>query len=172
MTRRAAQLVEIKDSFFALHGETNRQAAGLALERVLQRLFALEGLAPRQPFRVTGEQIDGSFDLDYETYLVEAKWERDPLSEAPLLVFKEKIEGKSTYTRGVLFALNGITDPAREAITRGKQPNFFVVNGHDLTMVLSDDLSLKDFLRHRRRLLAEEGEVVVPYSELRISGRP
>ena len=86
--------------------------------------------------------------------------------EADLLVFRGKIEGKSTFTRGVFIALNDISAPARDAITRGKAPSFFVMNGHDLMMVLSEAISLTDFLRKRVRLLAEEGLVCVPFSEL------
>jgi len=52
------------------------------------------------------------------------------------------------------------------AITRGKAPSFFVMNGHDLMMILSEAISLTDFLRKRVRLLAEEGRVCVPFSEL------
>lgn len=165
-SRRSTQLATLKDRFFALCGEPDRQKAGLALEKVLNELFALEGLAPREPFRVVGEQIDGSFDLDHETYLTEAKWEKNPLPEAPLLVLRGKIEGKSAYTRGVFIALNGISAEARLAITHGKQPTFFIVDGHDLTMVLSEEVALPDLFRQRRRILAEEGHVYVPYSEL------
>ena len=165
-SRRTAQLNELKEQFFALCDEPNRQKAGLELEKVLNGLFALHGLAPREPFRVTGEQIDGSFDLDHETYLVEAKWEKDPLPEASLLVFRGKIEGKSAYTRGVFISLNGISEEAKQAITQGKQPTFFIMDGYDLTIVLSDEADLKDLLRQRRRILAEEGLVVVPYHEL------
>jgi hypothetical protein len=46
------------------------------------------------------------------------------------------------------------------------QPTFFVIDGHELTMILSDDIGLKEFLRQRQRLLAEEGLVVVPYCDL------
>jgi len=35
-----------------------------------------------------------------------------------------------------------------------------------LAMVLSESIELTEFLRQRRRILAEEGLVVVPYSEL------
>lgn len=156
---RADQLRQLQERFFALAALDDRQAAGLALEDVLNRLFALEGLAPRQPFRVVGEQIDGSFDLDHETYLLEAKWEQHALPEQPLLVFRGKIEGKSSFTRGVLLAINGITPQAEAAITRGKQPNFFVMNGYELALVLAGQEELKSLLRRRQRLLAEEGRV-------------
>jgi len=98
--------------------------------------------------------------------LLESKWEKHALPEADLLVFRGKIEGKSTFTRGVMIALNDVTAPALDAITRGKAPSFFVMNGHDLTMILSEVISLPDFLRKRVRLLAEEGRVCLHFSEL------
>ena len=165
-TSRATHLQALQQELFALHALSNRQEAGLALERLLNKLFALEGLAPRDAFRVTGEQIDGAFELDHESYLVEAKWEKDSLCEAPLLVFRGKVEGKSQFSRGLFLALNGITDGATRAIVTGKQPNFFVITGHDLAMVLGRDIELLPFLRQRRRLFCEEGRVVVPYSAL------
>jgi hypothetical protein len=159
-------LRELRDEFLHLAGWIDRNAAGLSLEKLLNRLFELFGLKPRHPFRVIGEQIDGSFQIDAETYLLESKWEKHPLAEADLLVFREKIMGKSTFTRGVLIALNGVSGPARDAITRGKAPCFFVMDGHDLLMVLSEEISLLDFLRMRMRLLAEEGSVCVSFSQL------
>lgn len=164
--QRSQTLSRLKEDFFRLAAESDRNKAGLALEKLLNELFGLFDLRPRQPFRVIGEQIDGSFELDGQVYLMESKWERDALPEADLLVFRGKIEGKSTFTRGVFIALNDITTPARDAITRGKAPSFFVMNGHDLVMVLSEAISLIDFLRKRVRLLAEEGRLCVPFSEL------
>lgn len=164
--KRSEILRELKDEFLRLAAEKDRNAAGLALEKLLNRLFDAFELRPRQPFRVTGEQIDGSFEMDAEIYLLESKWEKHPLSEAALLVFREKILSKSTFTRGVLISLNGVSTDARDAITRGKAPCFFVMDGHDLIMILSEEMRLTDFLRMRMRLLAEEGCVCLPFSKL------
>lgn len=87
------------------------------------------------------------------------------------MVFRGKIEGKSAFTRGVFISLNGVTDEARQAITQGKQPTFFTIDGYDLTMVLSDQVGLMEFLRQRRRLLAEEGKVIVPFPQLWLRSR-
>jgi len=165
-TNRSSELEELKREFFALHDDENRQNAGLQLEKVLNRLFDLHSLSPREPFRVTGEQIDGSFELDHEVYLLEAKWHQDPIPERDLLVFRGKIEGKSKYTRGVFAAVNGVSREAATAITQGKQPSFFIIDGYDLTMLLEDNMALPEFLRKRQRLLAEEGKVIAPFAEL------
>lgn len=165
-SERSRELEQLKREFFALHDDENRQRAGLQLEKVLNRLFALHALSPREAFRVVGEQIDGSFLLDHEVYLLEAKWTQYPCPEADLLVFRGKIEGKSKYTRGVFVTINGVSKEAANAITKGKQPNFFIIDGHDLTMLLEDNIGLTEFLRMRQRLLAEEGKVIVPFNQL------
>ena len=163
---RSSVIRRLYDEFDGLSKEKDRNKAGLALEGLLNRLFDIFQLKPRQPFRVIGEQIDGSFELDNEIYLLESKWENHPSPEADLLVFKGKIDSKSPFTRGVFIALNDISPQARDAITRGKILPFFVMNGHDLVMILSETMSLTDFLRKRMRLLAEEGRVCVPFADL------
>ncbi len=164
--QRSVDLEELKRQFLALHESPDRHQAGLQLEKVLNRVFALHDLAPREPFRVIGEQIDGSFELDHEVYLLEAKWQQDPSPVADLYVFREKVEGKSKFTRGVFLSINGVSREAQGAITRGKQPNFFVIDGYDIMMLLEDNMELRAFLRRRQRLLAEEGRVCVPFGEL------
>ena len=147
--------------------EEDRNKAGVLLEGLLNRLFEAFDLAPEQSFRVTGEQIDGAFELDRQIYLLESKWEKRRLSEADLLIFQGKIAGKSPFTRGVFLAINGVTSEALDAITRGKTASFFVMNGHDLMMILSDAMSFPEFVRRRFRLLAEKGLVYLPFSELK-----
>lgn len=159
-------LDELRRQFEELSIAVNRQAVGLALEGVLTRLFEGCGLAPREPFRVVGEQIDGSFELDHEVYLVEAKWHKEALSQDVLLVFDGKIRGKSQYTRGVFIALNGVTRDAADAISRGKELRLFVVDGVDLMAVFMGQLALHELLRRRFRLLTEEGKVWIPLSAL------
>ena len=157
---------ELKSQFYDLAKQKNRQNAGFGLEKILNGLFELYELAPRTPFRVTGEQIDGSFELDSEIYLVEAKWEAFPLSESSLLVFRGKVEGKSSITRGLYIALNGYSSQAIDAITRGKQPNFFLMDGYDLSVVLEGGVRFDDLLREKIRRFAEEGKVYLSVREL------
>ena len=160
------ELQQLREEFYSLHGQQDRQAAGLSLEQLLNQLFRLFGLKPREPFRLGGEQIDGSFQLDDDTYLLEAKWESQPLSQAPLLVFRGKVEGKSLFTRGLLISIFGFSQQALDAITRGKQPNFFLADGYDLTLVLEGQAKLDDLLRAKLRRLCEEGKMFVSAKDL------
>jgi hypothetical protein len=164
---RSKKLGELREQYYQLAAQSDRWAAGTALERVLNELFALFDMAPRRPFRVVGEQIDGSFELDRQIYLLEAKWEAKLLCEAPLLVFRGKIEGKSLFTRGLFISINGFSQPALEAITKGKQPNFFMMDGYDLTVVLEGQMKLDELLKAKMRKLSEEGTPFVSARDLR-----
>ena len=155
-----SELPSLRSQFYGLVGSSDRQAAGFALEKLLNRLFDLFDLNPRASFRLKGEQIDGTFVLDHETYLLEAKWEAKPVNEAALLVFRGKIEGKSGFTRGLFLSINGFTPDALTAITRGKQPSFILADGSDLSPVFEQAIRLDDLLRHKVRNLAETGEML------------
>jgi hypothetical protein len=67
------KVLQLKNDLIAL-SQLDPHPRGYAFERFLQDLFKAFEMDPREPFRLQGEQIDGSFQLDGETYLVEAKW--------------------------------------------------------------------------------------------------
>ena len=123
-SRRAETLLGLKTEFLRLAAESDRNKAGLALERLLNRLFELFQLHPRRAFRVSGEQIDGSFELADQVYLVESKWERHALPEADLLVFRGKIEGKSTLHAACLLRLMTSAPPPETRLLAGKRRLF------------------------------------------------
>lgn len=102
--------------FYALFREKNKQQAGLNFETFLYDLFDYFELQHKGSFAVPREQIDGSFVLDHDTYLIKAKWQESRTQEKDLLVFRGKIEGKSSITRGVFIALNGYTEKAVQAL--------------------------------------------------------
>lgn len=162
-----SELDALKRELEELATSADRQAAGRRLEQLLVRLFTAFGLQSCGSFRLVGEEIDGSFELDHSVFLVEAKWKREPVGHSELLIFHGKIGGKSHFTRGVFIAMNDVSNEARDGIRQGKQPAFFVMNGYDLMMIVSGAIDLVEYLRLRRRLLDERGLVFVPFSELR-----
>lgn len=139
------------------------QQRGYAFEGFLQRLFADAGLAPRQPFRNIGEQIDGSFVLDSEVYLLEAKWTRAEIGVADLHAFHGKLE-KAAWTRGVFISYGGFTTVGLKAF--GPARRMFCVEGRDLYEGLDRHIPLIDMLRAKFRQAAETGEPFVPIAKL------
>lgn len=110
-------------------------ARGYAFERFLCGLFETYGLAPQEPFRLRGEQIDGSFQFGNETYLVEAKWHGSPIGVADLHVFHGKIEQKAAWTRGLFVSNSGFSEDGLAAFGRGKR--VVCMDGYDRLRALA-----------------------------------
>lgn len=153
--------------FNELLKEKNKQKAGLDFEKFLYDLFEHFNLAPSKPFSLLGEQIDGSFELDHQTYLIEAKWCYNPIQQKDLLVFRGKIEGKSRFTRGVFISYSGYTKNSTEALHKGKELTFFLLDGEELYYILYNEINLIDVLRFKRRAM-EEGNIYSHHPDCRI----
>lgn len=71
--------------------------------------------------------------------------------------FRTKVEGKSSATRGIFIAANGFTEEGLVALSKGKQPNFFLIDGFDISIALHGHFDLVEMLREKLRRFAEEG---------------
>lgn len=117
----------------AEHSDTPQQR-GFAFEKYLNRLFEAYGLEPRDSFRVVGEQIDGSFLLHNEVYLLEAKWTNKKIDKTDLVVFNEKVSSKSGFTRGLFISFSGFSDEALATLAKGRTVNIVLMTVQELVI--------------------------------------
>lgn len=145
------------------------QERGLRFEGFLSDLFAAFNLAPRGAFRLVGEQIDGSFRLYTETYLLEAKWHGPRIGFADLMAFSGKVAGKAAWARGLFVSNSGFTQEGLEAFNRGRQTNLICMDGLDIYEILARRISLVEVLEQKARRAAETNQAYVPIRDLRVS---
>lgn len=156
-----SKLLELKASLLAL-SELAPQPRGYAFEVWLKSMFDLYGLKARQPFRLIGEQIDGSFELQGETYLVEAKWHSNQTGVADLHTFEGKLTQKAAWARGLFVSNSGFTTEGLAAFGRGKR--VICMDGLDLFDTLAREIPLDVVLQKKVRSAAETG---MPFSRVR-----
>lgn len=140
------------------------QARGYAFESFLRDLFDTFGLAAQEPFRLRGEQIDGSFQLRNDIYLLEAKWHGQPIGVAELHTFHGKIEQKAAWTRGLFVSNSGFTPDGLVAFGRGKR--VICMDGLDLYEMLDREIPLTQVLERKVRRAAETGSPFVRVRDL------
>lgn len=138
------------------------QARGYAFEKFLIALFKFHGLDAKEPFRIRGEQIDGSFEFGNEIYLLEAKWQNDPTPAADLHVFHGKIEQKAAWTRGLFVSNSGFTEDGLHAFGRAKR--IICMDGLDISDALDLELPFTDVLQRKIRRASETG---LPFHRVR-----
>lgn len=140
------------------------QERGYAFEEFLKRSFGAFGLLPRGGFRTTGEQIDGSFVLDGETYLLEAKWHNHKTPAADLHVFQGKLRARVNWARGLFVSFTGFTDGGPVAFGRGG--SVVCMDGLDLYDALKGEIPFNHVLAQKVRRSVESGEVMARVRDL------
>lgn len=156
-------LERLKSELIAMTS-TDAHARGYAFETFLRDLFNVFGLLAQEPFRLKGEQIDGSFQLGNEIYLVEAKWHNKPIGVADLHTFHGKIEQKAAWTRGLFVSNSGFTEDGLIAFGRGKR--VICMDGYDLYETLDRELPLNHVLERKVRRAAETGSPFIRVRDL------
>jgi hypothetical protein len=133
------------------------QARGYEFEKFLKKYFDLFGMRARDAFRMQGEQIDGSFLLAEQTYLLEAKWHNAPTGVSDLHNFHSKVEQKAEWSRGLFVSYAGFTADGIAAF--GKRKRIVCMDGHDIYEALDREIPLSHVLGEKVRRAAETGGV-------------
>ncbi len=79
--------------------KSRRHIRGVSVLKHGLQNFSVSLSFPRSTFRNTGEQIDGSFRLNDDFYLLEAKWHQNRTPAADLHVFEGKLSTKAKWAR-------------------------------------------------------------------------
>lgn len=140
------------------------QQRGYDFERFLKDLFDAFRMSAREPFSLRGEQIDGTFELAGETYLVEAKWLNRKVGVAELGAFHSKLEQKAHWTRGLFISFGGYTDEGLHGFGRGRR--LVAMDGRDLHDALLRGIAIDRLIWLKVRHAAETGEVFAPLDRL------
>jgi hypothetical protein len=140
------------------------QKRGYEFERFLGELFEAYDLSARASFRLVGEQIDGSFVVHNDTYLLEAKWQNTPTGVADLHTFEGKLREKASWSRGLFVSTSGFSSEGLQAFGRGKRT--ICMDGFDISEMLRLRLSFIKILDLKVRRAAETGFPFVSVRDL------
>ncbi len=87
--RRNDDIEGLQKRFNELAATQDHRKRGFLFESFLIDLFLAFDLNPRGSFKIVGEQIDGAFEFQNTQFLLEAKWEKERQSAAPLDSFSK-----------------------------------------------------------------------------------
>ena len=158
------KLSELKTRFLQI-SRLKPQERGYALEKFLYDLFDIYGFNPRPSFRIVGEQIDGSIEFEHEIYLIEAKWQTQPINQADLMVLDGRVAGHSGIGRGIYITAEGFSQNGIDAYNRLRPSSIIGIDGRDLYFILEHGLPIDEVLRRKIRWLVETGDFFYPISK-------
>jgi hypothetical protein len=154
-------LEELRSLYLDLmQGKASKQKRGYELEKILLELAKLSGLTVTEPFRISGEQIDGTVKFEGEYYLIEAKWQDKAQSNEPLYQFAMKVQGRM-YGRGMFVSVNGFSEYVVSGLINGKAKKTILVDGEDLILMLEDNLSFSELIDAKVKAAQADGLIYI-----------
>ena len=161
VARRVQEYEVIKRDFNTLFVTTlTPQVRGKKAEAVFNALFKHAGIGIREAFSVMHdesgkqlEQIDGVIEINHRSYLVEMKWEKEPLGVDPIVkhigrIFMRKNSGD---IRGMVISYIGFTEPAIVNMKKSKVAGAFIFGCtiFQLHQALENGDNLEEFCTRR-----------------------
>ena len=165
LTAVGEKLTDLKGLYYDLLSSPDRQSRGYQLEKLLGDLFTLFDLDPKASFKITGEQIDGSFSFEGLDYLIEAKWQGKLVNASDLYTFAGKLGGKLDNTLGLFISIEGFSEDAVTAYSGGRKL-MILMDGSDLMAVLENRIDLTQILLRKRRHASQTGNIYLKVSEI------
>ncbi len=169
---KSLNINELREIFLNLYAgkdkdgkKINSQRRGYLFEDFLKKIFINEGIEVTDPFKIKGEQIDGSIKYDGEHYIIEAKWHDQWSSSDSLYQFAGKVEGK-LYGRGIFISINGFSPESVQALVTGKALRTILVDGGDLVPITEGMYTLKEMLDNKIKAAQTMGRIYVDSTNL------
>lgn len=157
--RKAEERSRVKSEFYATYGiKDDPRRRGLAFEKVLNKIFALDGISVREAFTLRGdegegvvEQIDGVVELDNHLYLVEAKWWASNLGRGDVTQHMMRVAQRGEV-RGLYIVEPGYSSATIDLVRDELQRKVFVLAViRELFYLFETDGSIADWLREKVR---------------------
>jgi hypothetical protein len=157
---------EIKKIYYELmdNSKYTPQQRGYEFEKLIEAKLENEKLEPRASYKPKGEQIDGSFFWNGQTFLLEAKWVEPKIPASSIYAFKGKLDGKFHTTSGVYIAVNGYSNDVEDALKYGKSLNILLFDSSDIKLIFNGDAEFLDVLKFKLREAGDTGSLNVPYN--------
>jgi hypothetical protein len=136
-----------------------KRGRGYELEKLIFELARLEQLDAAPAYRGSGEQIDGYFMVGHRHFLLEAKWQKDPVTASEVFAFQGKLRG----TLGLFVSVNGFADDAPSALVFGKEIDVVLADRSDIELAFGPAHTFEEMVRVKMRAAARTGAVYYTY---------
>lgn len=152
-----SKVSRLQDRFLAAHNMP-AQEKGYELEKIFVELMKISEIPVVEPFRISGEQMDGAIKYEGRFYLVELKWTAAQTNPAQVGHFHYKLSGKMDG-RGLFISMAGFTDGVLATLPKGKGLTMMLLDGVHFANVLAGHYRFQRLLDHAIQSIALRGEI-------------
>ncbi len=162
------------DEFNRLKSNRDAQKRGYALEQLLVQTFRKAHFkVEHNPGIATPRQTDLTATYGFDRYLIEAKWESEPLNSAHIDDMRLARLGRTEGTVvGVIFSVSGFRGSATQEVAARRERSVLLFGEAELERILANPEELLPLLRLKRDELVIHGRAHLEATESPKRGAP
>lgn len=136
----------------------NAQTRGQRLNGFLAELLRCWGINAAHNIRGSGE-IDVGFELGGRHFIVEAKWESEPIGTGPIAKLQKRIRQRLSGTIGLFISMSGYSPEAVSEVKEGERPSVLLLTQEHLEAMLSGFVPPEELIERLLTKASLSGEV-------------
>tara|TARA_R110002124_G_scaffold76682_1_gene205355 strand:+ start:1452 stop:2360 length:909 start_codon:yes stop_codon:yes gene_type:complete len=152
-----SELLRVRDQFLEAE-KLSGQKKGYEFEKVFTELMKISGIPVKEPFKITGEQIDGAIKYGGHYYLIELKWTQSKAAHLEISSLYLKVEGKLD-ARGIFISMNGYSSEILQSLPKGKKLTTLLLDGMHFSNVIFGKYTFQELLEHSLSQGSLKGEI-------------
>ncbi|HEX8081475.1 MAG TPA: restriction endonuclease [Jatrophihabitans sp.] len=138
------------------------QARGQLFNRFVADLLHADGIEAHSNLRGSGE-IDVAFSVNNQRFVIEAKWEKPPVSTDAIAKLEKRVRQRLTGTLGIFLSMSGYTTAALDDLRQGGRTEVLLLDRHHLEWLLAGLTSADELMG---RLLDQASYFGDPYATI------
>lgn len=142
---------------FELLSELKPQPRGRSLQKLLAKVIETDGWSQEEGVRTSNEEMDVIVYKEREYYLVECKWEKDPIEADVVRELFGKLSNR-IGVQGIIVSMSGFTEGAiKQAIDYASQRVVLFLGSDDARSLINAKLSFDEQLNEKyQKLIAKK----------------
>ena len=141
------------------------QDRGRRLNHFIAELLQCWGIDAVASIRGSGE-VDVGFELAGKHFIVEAKWEREPIGTGPIAKLQKRLRQRLSGTIGLFISMSGFSDEALRDLKEGEQLGVLLLSQEHFEAMLSGFIPPAELLGRLIARASLVGEGAVPLVSL------
>lgn len=141
---------------FSSLSELTPQAMGRRFQQLLSVFIGLQGWNVEESVKASNEENDVLVFSDREDYLIECKWEKNPIEAGPIRELQSKLTNRFG-TRGIFVSMSGFTSGAVEqAEEQANLRELLLFGREDVTDLIDLNKTFEQLLTTKHRQLVRQ----------------
>jgi Holliday junction resolvase-like predicted endonuclease len=135
----------------------NEQSRGQKFNLLIADLLSSWGISARSNLRSNGE-IDVAFSYKEKQFILEAKWEKNPIDTGKLSKLQKRVRQRLRGTIGIFLSMSGYSQEAMKELTAGEQSSIICFSKDHFEAMLSGFIPPDEMISLGLEKASHEGE--------------